>query len=102
VDPAATAHPVCARLLVEEHWGERDLRVCVSPADGPGPVVELLWPGPDAGGEDCWHAVLVREAERCLWRGPARPWPPRSVARFAADLLALGPAQLAERYRPVG
>jgi hypothetical protein len=104
--PALAALPVCASVLVEEHWGERDVRVAVAPASGGEPVVELLCPAPvELGPGDragSWHAVVVRTGRRRLWRGPDAGCPTEQVAGFVRDLLDLPPAVLRTRWSAIG
>lgn len=102
---ALTAHPVDAQLLVEDHWGERDVRIAVRAASRRGPVVELLCPssaelGP--GGQDrCWDAVVVRNGRRRLWRGPSAGCTNAEVAAFVKNLLDLPAPLLRRRWAPV-
>jgi hypothetical protein len=103
---ALAAHPVCARLLVEEHWGERDVRIAVSAASGAGPVVELLCPAPaelgPGDGAGSWDAVVVEGGRRRLWHGPSAACPGSEVAAFVRDLLELPPPALRRRWPPAG
>ena len=103
---ALTAHPVHARLLVEDHWGEPDVRIAVRADSRPGPVVELLCPGSaelGPGDQDrCWDAVVVRDGRRRLWRGPAAGCTDAEVAAFVANLLDLPARLLRRRWSPVG